>query len=643
MNTNNEKKLTKSESEFKDVTENGGIKIYFSGKDNALRVARKVRPRILREVSELSIGSEEKKNQNIVIEGDNLMSMSTLYQYHGKVDLILTDPPYNTGNKDFRYNDRWNKDPNDEGLGDYVDSNDTSRHTKWMKFMLPRLQMMKKMLRSDGGVIAICIDERELFRLGPMLNEIFGEENRLGIISWQKTFALKNDSKHLSNSTEYVLVYAKNEEKTKTGRLLRSKEQTEVYKNSDSDPKGPWKLNPATAKTPVPSMVYGIQHPFTGKIVYPPSASGWRTGKSEFKRMLEEWGSEYEERDLKDDNPPALLIKRAKIPQENDNPLTDPIVIKSKTKAEARLKQNPLPKLLFGKDGKGKPTIKRYFSDIQQGIIATTFWQDEDYKTPLEVGSIQWEHYQSGHNQGALSEVVNRVGREIQLLDGIKPLKLFTKIIHLWCPPNGLVLDPFAGSGTTGEAVLELNNLNKELESRERRFILIEQGRPENGDNYCRTLLQKRLKAVITGEWSDGKPHEPLEGGFRFFELTKQVDSPTILRMEKQELTEAILSSNLNYTPFFNNIYLIAKNKQNEGIYLIWSGNSKKRESNLTENIYYQCALESKEHKLEPIYHVYARTANYQTPNIFFHKIPDKVLIDFGVDPSTDTFINEEE
>src|SRR4051794_25061413 len=106
-------------------------------------------------------------------------------------------------------------------------------------------------------------------------------------------------------------------------------------------------------------MVYAIQSPFTGEIIYPPSASHWRTGKSEFKRMLEEWGSEYEERDLKDENPPALLIKN------NDTSY-------SKTKAEKRLKQNPLPRLLFGKDGKGKPTIKRYFSDIQQGIIATT-------------------------------------------------------------------------------------------------------------------------------------------------------------------------------------------------------------------------------------------------------------------------------
>jgi len=130
VSINNEKETQASESEFKDITENGGIKIYFSGKSNALRVIRKVKPRVLKEILELSIGSEEEKNQNIVIEGDNLMSMATLYQYHGKVDLILTDPPYNTGNDDFRYNDKWDKDPNDEGLGDYVKSDDTSKHTK---------------------------------------------------------------------------------------------------------------------------------------------------------------------------------------------------------------------------------------------------------------------------------------------------------------------------------------------------------------------------------------------------------------------------------------------------------------------------------------------------------------------------------
>jgi hypothetical protein len=113
--------------------------------------------------------------------------------------------------------------------------------------------------------------------------------------------------------------------------------------------------------------------------------------------------------------------------------------------------------------------------------------------------------------------------------------------------------------------------------------------------------------------------------------------------MEKQELTETILSSNLNNTSLPNNNYLIAKNKQGEGIYLIWNNKDEKIESKVTEEIYHQCAIERKKHDLEPVYHIYARTINYQSTTITFHKIPDKVLIDFGVDPDTDTFINQEE
>src|ERR1043166_2138575 len=116
----------KSETEFKDITENGGIEIRFIGKANAQRIARKVKPRILKEILGLGVNLE-KNPKNIVIEGDNLKVMASLYQYQGKIDLILTDPPYNTG-KDFRFNDKWNKDPNDEGLGNYVRADDTSKH-----------------------------------------------------------------------------------------------------------------------------------------------------------------------------------------------------------------------------------------------------------------------------------------------------------------------------------------------------------------------------------------------------------------------------------------------------------------------------------------------------------------------------------
>ncbi len=136
-----------------------GIYIDFSGKANARGLARRVRPRVARPIKKYSAGPAEDQARNLLIEGDNLQAMATLFRERGQVDLILTDPPYNTGN-DWRYNDKWEDDPNDDGIGEWVSADDGARHTKWMRFMWPRLQMMKSMLKPNG-VLAICIDFRE--------------------------------------------------------------------------------------------------------------------------------------------------------------------------------------------------------------------------------------------------------------------------------------------------------------------------------------------------------------------------------------------------------------------------------------------------------------------------------------------------
>ena len=141
-----------------------GIRISFAGKDVARTLARKVQPRTSRRLAKYSSGSEEEQAQNLVVEGENLQAMVTMYGDRGQVDLIVTDPPYNTG-RDFRYNDRWEDDPNDPGLGDFVTEEDGARHTKWMRFMYPRLKVMKDLLKPQG-VLAIFIDHRELLRLG---------------------------------------------------------------------------------------------------------------------------------------------------------------------------------------------------------------------------------------------------------------------------------------------------------------------------------------------------------------------------------------------------------------------------------------------------------------------------------------------
>lgn len=241
-----------------------GIKLTFAGKENAKRIARKVQPRTSRRIAKYSVGSEEEQARNQVIEGENLQAMVTLHRERGQVDLILTDPPYNTG-RDFRYNDRWDEDPNDPDLGELVAEDDGARHTKWMRFMWPRLRVMKDMLKPNG-VLAICIDRRELFRLGQMLDELFGEHNRIGIINWQRSYTMRNDSGHLSGATEYVLVYAKDKDVAKTALLPRDDPDAPPKPMPDGDPRE-WTDAPATGSNAKAhkGMVYAIQSPFTGR------------------------------------------------------------------------------------------------------------------------------------------------------------------------------------------------------------------------------------------------------------------------------------------------------------------------------------------------------------------------------------------
>jgi adenine-specific DNA-methyltransferase len=139
-----------------------GVALTFHGKRSALEICRRVRPRVMRREPKLHVGAPEEQSRNLVIEGENLQTMVTLYKYRGEVDLIVTDPPYNTG-QHFRYNDKWDEDPNEPDLGTIVAKEDGSRHTKWIKAMMPRLQTMKGMLK-PSGVIAICIDDNELYR-----------------------------------------------------------------------------------------------------------------------------------------------------------------------------------------------------------------------------------------------------------------------------------------------------------------------------------------------------------------------------------------------------------------------------------------------------------------------------------------------
>lgn len=633
----------------------GGVSINFHGKRFSHEVFKKVRPRQTIIKKDLCVGDPEEQVKNLLIEGENLQAMVTLYKERGQVDLILTDPPYNTG-QTFRYNDKWDEDPNDPDLGQVVKLEDGSRHTKWMKAMLPRLHMMYAMLK-PSGVLAICIDDNELFHLGMMLDEIFGEENRIAIINWQKSYSPKNDSAHVSTATEYVLVYSKDKASAKTALTLRTETMNARYKMDDGDTQ-PWTSGDPTRREARERDRYAIQSPFTGALHYP-GANSWRVPRSNLKAYLEQWGTEYIERDLGDGRPKALMLKGSPEVRMNQgqNLDTDPVVegldllnnsiiSKARSKAQEVRDTQVWPFLHFLKNGDGRPRVKRYLGDVKKGKVPLTYWADEDYETPLEFGSQSWDHEESGHSQAGLAELNSVIGKGHRF-DTVKPMKLMMKIIQLWCPPGGLVLDPYAGSGTTGHAVLELNKLTGAT----RRFILIEQGAPDRGDKYARGLTQLRLRCAITGERPTGdgtfdRLAEPVPGGFQFRQLTQKIDSRAVLTMKKEELIDLVITSHWDNSRRgsaglirFESVdfkYLVGRNDQNEGYFLIWNGGDKVGQ--LDEESYATVISEGKKAGLKQPYHVYARYELYQSRNVIFYKIPDKILAHLGLNESSDSF-----
>ncbi len=635
-----------------------GTKYVFSGKANSRRIVRLVKPRAQQYVKELSVGTPDQQAKNLILEGECLQAMVSLHKYHGTIDLIVADPPYNTGS-DFRYNDKWEEDPNDPDPGELVKKDDGSRFTKWARFILPRLYMMRSMLK-PSGVVAICIDDNELFQLGLMMDEVFGESNRIAIINWQKAYAPKNDSRHVSTATEYVLVYAKDRTMAKTGLLDRTDQMNSAYTNRDNDPLGAWAGGNSTSKDRRDRDRYGVQSPFTGAIHYPGQAS-WRLPKSRFKECLEAWGSEYIEKDIGDGRAKALILKGGvlpPIPKPGEQNLDHDMIITheslqshmaicfARREAEQIRDSSVWPIMFFDANGMGRPRIKRHLKFVKQGKVPMTYWADEDYYEPLMIGSTSWDHEESGHSQTGITELNSIVGKGHEF-DTVKPLKLISKIIQLWCPPNGRVLDPFAGSGTTGHAVLILN----EQTDSDREFILIEQGNREKNDRFARTLTAERLRRVVTGAYESGVA-PPLAAGFQFCHLTKKVDAKAVLAMEREELIDLLLSSHWdkdrrNRPRLIRHIesgykHLIATDSEDVGYFLLWNGNSEK-DTTLDYQAFAEIVKEGKKAKVSAPYVVYARFETYQAKEVRFYKIPDRVLLHLGINDVKDPYNEIEE
>lgn len=627
-----------------------GVKLMYPKRMRPWDISNMVKPKQHNTVPKLSVRMGEAEPVNELVEGENLSAMVTLYKYRGQVDLILTDPPYNTG-KDFRYNDKWDSNPDDPNLGDLVKEDDGSRHAKWLRFMAPRLWMMREMLRPKG-VIAICIDHRELYRLGCLMDDIFGEDNRIGIINWQKSYSPKSDSKHISTATEYVLVYAKDLTKAKTGLEQRTAEMNARYKNPDNDPMLEWTSGDATAASGDAKAAYGIQSPFTGKIYYP-EARYWSSAKKTMKQLLEGWGSQYEEREIGD----GLVFTDAKGKSTKVKALvlkgclfehgvavnSDTVLQKAHAAAVSVHTRGQWPQLIFTDNGAGGPRMKRYLSQVKQGKVSLSWWASEEYENPLMLDCESWAHEESGHSQAGINELNAVVGKG-HGFETVKPLKLIKKIIQLWCPPDGIVVDPFAGSGSTGHAVLELN---KEAGTT-RRFVLMEQGNGENGDLYAQTLTAERLRRVVTGEWASGK-RDGTGQGFRYLRLSKHVSAAAIRALEREEMADLLVVSYWNHSERARTSlsrvapgsqkHLFAKNGKNEGFFLVWDGSG---DSAVTRDVYEEILDEMDAYGLTGKAHVYAGTCPFFGPSIEFYQIPDKVLEYLNFDARRDAFEAEE-
>ncbi len=364
--------------------------------------------------------------------------------YGGKVKCIYIDPPYNTGNEGWVYNDKVNSPKIKKWLGKVVgaESQDLNRHDKWLCMMYPRLKLLRDLL-ADEGVIFISIDDKEGANLKLLLDEIFGAENFIAQVVWEKMYTTKNDSKMISDCHEYIFVYAKSIETKPLGLLPRSEEADARYSNPDKDPRGPWKAIPLYAKEERKNGRYPIKSSVTGRVWNLPPNKHWI----------------YAQEDM------LILIKENRV--------------------------------WFGKSGDSTPNLKRFLTEVQQGLKPKTLWK----------------HGEVGSNDSAKKDLKSIFG-ENQPFDYPKPVSLIKRMLQLATKDADLILDSFAGSGTTGHAVLDLN---KE-DGGNRKFIMVEME-----DAVAKDITAERVKrAIIKYGYKEG--FEYCELGKPLFNEQGQID-----------------------------------------------------------------------------------------------------------------------
>ena len=399
--------------------------------------------------------------QNLYIEGDNLAVLKLLQEtYLGKIKMIYIDPPYNTGN-DFVYNDDFAESAeeylahsgqlDEEGNRLVANTESNGRfHTDWLNMIYPRLKLAKDLLAEDG-VIFISIDDNEKDNMKKICDEIFGESNFFSCVSWHRNYASANDSKTFSNVIDYVLIYQKSSLFVRN-LLPRTEKQNALYKYDSNDGKGRWRSDNLSVRTYSASYDYPITNPNTGVVYNPPSGRSWITNKETMQRWI----------------------------QEN--------------------------RVFFGQKGDGAPQLKRYLSEVQDGVVPTTYWSYDD----------------CGHNDEARKEVKELF--EKPPFDSPKPTRLLKQIIRIATNKDDLILDFFSGSATTADAMMQYNA----EDGGTRKFILVQL--PEETDvkseaykagykTICDIGKERIRRAGAKIKEENGMMAQNLDIGFRVLKL----------------------------------------------------------------------------------------------------------------------------
>ena len=400
--------------------------------------------------------------QNLYIEGDNLAVLKLLQEtYLGKIKMIYIDPPYNTAN-DFIYMDDFAESAeeylahsgqfDEEGNRLVANTESNGRfHTDWLNMIYPRLKLAKDLL-TDDGVIFISMDDHEQENIKKLCDEIFGEANFIAQVVWERAYSPVNLKKHFSESHDYIICYAKNLESAICNGLPRSEEANDRYSNPDNDPRGPWTSGDLSVGPRIESKVYEIETP-SGRKVLPPSGYCWRLDEKTF-----------------------LSYKK-------DN------------------------RIWFGEDGNNVPRIKRFLSDVKQGI------------TPMTV----WKYTEVGHSQDA-AQKLKKLFDGKAYFDYPKSVDLLKRCLQLYTEKDCYVLDFFSGSATTAHAVMQLNAEDNGT----RKFIMVQlpEETAEKSEAYkagykniCEIGKERIRRAGAKIKEENGMLAQNLDTGFRVLKL----------------------------------------------------------------------------------------------------------------------------